>query len=445
MSAIAHRMPPETAVLGLLEGILSFAAICTVILPGHPNVAVATTAATVTGSIALALGITILLGAFALTAGMYRPHPAQRPVRLVSAESAALVCFGFVLFFLCAELTSPAGRELVLASQLLGGWGLAVMTARALHGLTLRYRPLARRVLLVGDAADTGALLDRLSGLPGYRFECVTTSWQDWVSDALAQRRVWAVVAASSVGQATDPRLHRGVRGVRVLTAAGFQERYLGQIDLDALVRSDLLDSRGFAAGSLSAALKRTSDLTFSVGLLFATLPVMILTAIAIKLDSPGPVLYTQQRIGQFGRPFTVLKFRSMTVDAEAGGAPRWAQKHDPRVTRVGRLIRTTRIDELPQLLNIIRGDMSLVGPRPERPHFVEELCRAIPFYRERHCAKPGLTGWAQVNYPYGASVEDAREKLAYDLYYIKNRSFLLDLFILCATVRVVLSGEGAR
>ena len=165
--------------------------------------------------------------------------------------------------------------------------------------------------------------------------------------------------------------------------------------------------------------------------MLALTLPLMALTALAIKIDSPGPVFYRQQRIGRFDKPFTLFKFRSMTVDAEAGGNPRWAQQQDPRVTRVGRFIRATRIDELPQLVNVLRGEMSLVGPRPERPHFVEQLARVIPFYRQRAYVKPGLTGWAQVNFPYGASVEDAREKLAYDLYYVKNRTLLLDLLIL--------------
>jgi lipopolysaccharide/colanic/teichoic acid biosynthesis glycosyltransferase len=171
----------------------------------------------------------------------------------------------------------------------------------------------------------------------------------------------------------------------------------------------------------------------------------MLLTALAVKLDSPGPVFYRQQRVGLHGRPFTVLKFRSMTVNAEAAGRAVWAQRKDPRVTGVGGFIRLTRIDELPQLLNVLQGAMSFIGPRPERPHFVEQLVQVIPFYAERSTVKPGITGWAQVNYPYGASIEDAREKLSYDLYYVKNRSVFLDLLILLATVRVILFQEGAR
>jgi exopolysaccharide biosynthesis polyprenyl glycosylphosphotransferase len=179
--------------------------------------------------------------------------------------------------------------------------------------------------------------------------------------------------------------------------------------------------------------------------MLALTLPVIAATAVAVRLDSPGPILYRQERVGLRGRCFTLLKFRSMGADAEAGGTPRWAAQRDSRVTRVGAFIRSTRIDELPQLLNVLRGDMSLVGPRPERPHFVEQLGQLIPFYNERAYVKPGITGWAQVNYPYGASVEDAREKLAYDLYYVKNRGLFLDLLVLVATVRVILFREGAR
>jgi exopolysaccharide biosynthesis polyprenyl glycosylphosphotransferase len=206
-----------------------------------------------------------------------------------------------------------------------------------------------------------------------------------------------------------------------------------------------MLMTPGFSSDGPTAALKRLTDIVIGFTLLTLTLPLMLLTMLAIKIDSPGPVFYRQKRVGQFDKPFTLLKFRSMTADAEAGGSPLWAQRNDPRVTRVGRFIRATRIDELPQLVNVLAGEMSLVGPRPERPHFVEQLIRAIPFYRQRSYVKPGVTGWAQINFPYGASVEDAREKLAYDLYYVKNRSLLLDLAVLLSTIRVVLFRVGAR
>ena len=179
--------------------------------------------------------------------------------------------------------------------------------------------------------------------------------------------------------------------------------------------------------------------------MLAVTLPFTLIACIAIKVESPGPIFYLQERVGLHGKSFMVMKLRSMRQDAEAGKTPQWAQVHDPRVTRVGAFIRLTRIDELPQLINVLRGDMSFVGPRPERPFFVEQLSRDIPFYPERHCVKPGITGWAQVNYPYGASLEDSRQKLSYDLYYVKNHSLFLDFIIMLSTVRVILMQQGAR
>lgn len=189
---------------------------------------------------------------------------------------------------------------------------------------------------------------------------------------------------------------------------------------------------------------KRFFDVLASIFLILPTLPLLVATALAIKLDSPGPVFFRQDRVGRGGRVFKVWKFRSMFLNAEVNGAV-WAKKSDPRVTRVGGIIRVLRIDELPQLWNIFRGEMSLIGPRPERPEFVRELSANIPYYNIRHSVLPGITGWAQVNYRYGASVEDALHKLEYDLYYIKNMSILLDLKIILRTIGVVLFGEGAR
>jgi len=172
------------------------------------------------------------------------------------------------------------------------------------------------------------------------------------------------------------------------------------------------------------------------------SLPIALLTAILIKLDSPGPVFYRQERVGKNGKPFTLMKFRSMVVDAEKGG-PVWASTSDDRATRVGRIIRKIRIDEIPQFWSILRGEMSFVGPRPERPHFVSQLAQEIPYYEQRHLIAPGLTGWAQIKYPYGASIEDARQKLQYDLYYIKNQSLVLDAIILFETIKIIIFGRG--
>jgi len=221
-------------------------------------------------------------------------------------------------------------------------------------------------------------------------------------------------------------------------------ERITGKILLDDLKPSWFIFSDGFRAARGTRIVKRAVDVILaSIGLLCAA-PLMLLTAMAIRLDSPGPVLYCQDRVGENGREFTLCKFRSMRADAERG-TPVWAKDKDDRVTRVGRFIRLTRLDELPQLWNVLRGDMSFVGPRPERRYFVEQLAAVIPFYRERHVVKPGVTGWAQVRYRYGSSVEDAREKLQYDLYYIKHLSIVFDLTIVADTVKVILSRRGAK
>ena len=198
------------------------------------------------------------------------------------------------------------------------------------------------------------------------------------------------------------------------------------------------------ATPSLAAAMRRTMDILVSLGILLVTAPLLLIIAVLIKADSNGPVLYRQERLGLNGTRFQLFKLRSMRVDAEAHG-PCWADKHDRRVTRIGRWLRLSRIDELPQIFNVLAGMMSLVGPRPERPHFLDQLTRAIPHYGQRMSVKPGITGWAQVSYPYGASVEDARHKLSFDLYYLEHRSLAFDLRILLATVRVVLTGDGAR
>ena len=204
-------------------------------------------------------------------------------------------------------------------------------------------------------------------------------------------------------------------------------------------------NARGVDFVSKGDGSRRLADLIIACALILFTLPLMVIVAVAIKCESRGPIFYRQERVGLRSTRFMVMKFRSMVEDAEAAGRPVWAAQHDARVTTVGSIIRRFRIDELPQLFNVLKGEMSMIGPRPERPYFVEQLSVLIPGFDHRHQVKPGITGWAQVNYPYGASVEDARNKLAYDLYYTKNRSLGLDLRILVATVRVVLFQEGAR
>lgn len=218
-----------------------------------------------------------------------------------------------------------------------------------------------------------------------------------------------------------------------------------GQLVPEFLPQNWLRGTRAVRQGALEHALHRGLDIAASLALLLLTLPLTLLVALAIKLDSRGPVFYRQERVGRHHRRFNILKFRSMTVDAEKPGTAVWAAVGDCRVTRVGRFIRLTRIDEIPQAINILRGDMAFVGPRPERPVFVEQLLAEVPHYADRAAVRPGLTGWAQVKYPYGASIEDARNKLCYDLWYIQKRSLWLDLRIILATVRVVLRLVGAR
>lgn len=232
--------------------------------------------------------------------------------------------------------------------------------------------------------------------------------------------------------------------GIRVQLAPGYYEELTGKIMIDGLRKSWLIFSDGFVVSRAVLFAKRLLDLTVaSVGLLLAT-PVMLLVALAVRLDSPGPILFRQERLGRGKKPFTLWKFRSMHTDAEKNGAV-WAVQGDPRVTRVGRFIRKTRLDELPQLWNVLVGDMSLVGPRPEREKFVRQLMEVCPWYEQRLVVRPGLTGWAQIKAPYASSFEESIEKLQFDLYYIKNLSIFLDLSILLSTARIVLLGRGAR
>jgi exopolysaccharide biosynthesis polyprenyl glycosylphosphotransferase len=232
--------------------------------------------------------------------------------------------------------------------------------------------------------------------------------------------------------------------GVAFDHLASVYEEYTGKIAVENLRPSWFIFSDGFRKSALLITVKRVVDLIVgAIGLVLA-LPIMAIVALLVKLTSRGPVLYHQARVGQHGRIFTVHKFRSMVADAEADTGAIWARENDSRVTPIGGILRRTRLDELPQLWNVLRGDMSLVGPRPERPEFVRSLTDQIPFYGQRHVVRPGLTGWAQVRYTYCATVEDAMEKLQYDLYYIKNMSLALDLFVLFSTVKTFLQRRGA-
>jgi len=235
------------------------------------------------------------------------------------------------------------------------------------------------------------------------------------------------------------------LQGIRVLDLASHFEQTLGQIRLESLYAGWLIFGEGFRQGTLRTVVKRLFDIVCASILILLSLPIMAATAIAIVAENGFPVFYRQERVGLNGRLFNVIKFRSMRNDAEKDGKPVWATAQDDRATKVGKIIRKLRIDELPQLFSVLKGDMSLVGPRPERPFFVDQLTKEIPFYAVRHSVKPGVTGWAQVRYHYGATVEDSAEKLQYDLYYVKNHSLFLDILVLFDTVGVVLTGKGAH
>jgi sugar transferase (PEP-CTERM system associated) len=269
------------------------------------------------------------------------------------------------------------------------------------------------------------------------------------LTDAVNKNRVDKIVVALSERRGGSMPMRElldcKVKGIQVIDIATHFEQFLGQIHLDAVSAGWLIFGDGFKQGWVRSIVKWLFDMIGASFLLLIASPVMLVTALLIFLEGGGPVLYRQERVGRYGRIFNVIKFRSMRNDAEKDGTPRWASAGDARVTRIGKIIRKMRIDELPQLFCVLKGDMSLVGPRPERPYFVDRLTLEIPYYALRHGIKPGLTGWAQVRYHYGASIKDTQHKLQYDLYYVKNHSWFLDLVILFETVGVVLTGKGAQ
>lgn len=439
---LSRHVPGEMAALAVAELAISFLLIDTLLVesrgflsnPSFPPPGASWAALLTLGLVGVAASI-----------GLYRSETlfdGRSLLRNAALASLAAFPIGLLLLGSTPDRNS-AGR----LAAVLGTWCGCVLLFRGVMRLT-RDRTVVRRILVVGRGERADRLCAILRGPRFRRWEPVRASSDPdcLTAPALREQRIWAVVLACAPDACEDERIliESKVAGVRVLDDTAFHETQLGRLDLDTLTPARILTSEGFHTSRASAVAKRAIDLVVSSLLLLLMLPLMLVIAALIRLESPGPVLYRQRRAGLHGTPFVLLKFRSMRQDAEAG-TPRWAQECDPRVTRIGRFMRPMRIDELPQLLNVLRGDMSMVGPRPERPHFVAQLARVIPFYHHRAAMRPGLTGWAQVNFPYGASIEDAREKLAYDLYYVKNRSVFLDLLILFSTVRVVLFREGAR
>ena len=391
-------------------------------------------------AVILAVSADLLAGA----SGLYQPEVLSRARRLLTGATVAGLLLLLVAWISLTLVAQPGAAALSRLAALLFGCVLAVVLTRLAFSVAGRWG-LRRRRLIVIDADDEADPRDPSRDSP---FEiALNASGTDHraIQDALRQQSIWAIVAQDRAALSPAIIQQCQIAGVRILTPAEIHECRFKRVRCESLPADWLGEARGLRAGAAARALRRMSDILAALLLLALTLPLLVITALVICWDSPGPILYRQDRIGLRGRVFSICKFRSMVVDAEVGGAPRWATLQDPRVTRFGRFMRLTRIDELPQILNVLRGDMSFVGPRPERPGFVAQLGAVIPHYNDRACVKPGITGWAQVNYPYGASVEDARMKLAYDLYYVQRRSVFLDLLILIATVRVVLFQEGAR
>lgn len=409
-----------------------------------------------------------LLSCCTLSMGVY--------LALVREGFSSMVLRTLVSFFLLGSLSLFIiglifGEELI--PQALIFWGVLIATAlvivtRFIFLKVVDTDQLRRRVVVYGAGARAKKLLDDLApdmAVLGVTIvgcvpseneaiqvdpQLVIEEPQDWLTYAKQAQISEIVISpderrrssgnAFPLGQFLDCKL----AGIVSSDALSFCERELGKIDISLLQPSWMLFSDGFKYSKRRSIAKRVFDLALASLFFMVLWPFMLLTAIAVRIDSPGPVLYHQIRVGLNGKTFRIYKFRSMRQDAEKNGAV-WAKKNDSRVTRVGAFIRNTRLDELPQLYNVLAGQMSFVGPRPERPEFVTELAEQIPFYETRHKVKPGLMGWAQLKYPYGASVEDAKNKLQYDLYYTKNHSFLMDMLIMIQTVEIILLGKGVH
>jgi len=408
------------------------------------------------------IGTAVVIWLAMIAVGVYGPN-ALRSLRFAGTRLLVAISLGIIAL---AVIDFIFRSDWFWRSTLLYTMGLAILVllaARLLLNSFLGSAVFRRRVMVLG-AGERAQRLRNLAQRPESSFVIVAYiamgDNQRLVEEAIPRSAIHDLgrfvenLGVSEVVLALQERrnalplkdlLRIKTKGVHVNDFSSFIERETGRVDLDTLNPSWLIFSDGFSsARMLSSAIKRIFDIIASLLVLVLTLPIIALFAVLVKLDSKGPAFFRQTRVGLYGEPFTLIKLRSMRIDAEKDGA-KWAEKDDPRITRLGRFMRKFRIDELPQAWSVLKGEMSFVGPRPEVPSFVESLEREIPFYAERHMVKPGITGWAQINYPYGASIEDSRRKLEYDLYYAKNYTPFLDLVILLQTLRVILWPEGAR
>jgi sugar transferase (PEP-CTERM system associated) len=410
--------------------------------------------------LAFSLVVVVCLLAFGLYSARQRAQLSGVLVRVASALVVAS-CAIAAVFYLFPSLRLWRGVEALAVIFT----GCGIVASRLLFARLVNQDVFKRRVLVYGAGASATAVanLRRSSDRRGFQLVGFVAPPDETINVAAERlldakgnlRGLCEDLSVTEVVVAMDDR-RRGfpirelldcrLVGVDVTELLTFLERETGRVRLDVLNPSWMIFGQGFRRDPVRLFSSRMLDLSASLLVLILSLPAMLLTVLAIKLEDglSAPALYSQRRVGLGGREFNVLKFRSMRQDAELNGA-QWAQHSDPRVTRVGAVIRKLRIDELPQILNVLRGHMSFIGPRPERPEFVAELAEKIPYYVQRHYVKPGITGWAQLCYPYGSSEQDALEKLQYDLYYIKNNTLLFDLAILVQTAEVVLLGKGAR
>ena len=397
-----------------------------------------------------------------ISVGVYGPY-ALRSLRFAGARLLVAISLGVIAL---ATIDWILPGEHFWRSTLLYAMGFSVLVLvadRLLLNSFLGSSAFRRRVMVLG-AGDRAERLRELGEKPESGFAIVSFiamgEPERTVKEAIPREAIHDLgrfvenLGVSEVVLALQERrnslplndlLRIKTKGVHVNDFSSFLERETGRVDLDTVNPSWLIFSDGFSSARVfSSAVKRVFDILASLVLLLLTAPIIAVFAVIVKLDSKGPAFFRQKRIGLYGETFELIKLRSMRTDAEKDGA-KWAQENDDRITRVGRFIRKVRIDELPQSWSVLKGEMSFVGPRPEVPKFVDDLQEQIPFYGERHMVKPGITGWAQINYPYGASTEDSRKKLEYDLYYAKNYTPFLDFVILLQTVRVILWPEGAR
>lgn len=409
-----------------------------------------------------ALVFAVLLSLSLLSTGLYRTVQgavvSETLIRLATA-----VCIGFlanttVYYAFPSVLTGRGTLLLALTASL-----LVIACMRVAFHSTVGFQAFKRNVLILGSGRVAESVQRLFLDLrqPSFRVSGYVTADGDEIKascvpalempDSLLglarELRADEIVVAMDNRRNNFPAralLDCRLQGIKVTEPLSFIERETGKINLDVLRAGWLIYGRGFRRGALNDSMKRVVDVIVSLVALLILSPTILIAVLAILMESRfrGSVIYRQWRVGRDGRPFQLYKLRSMISDAESDGQARWAQHKDPRITRVGSILRRLSMDELPQIINVLKGEMSLVGPRPERPQFVTALEREIPYYSERHCLRPGLTGWAQLCYPYGASVEDARQKLQYDLYYVKNQSIMFDLLILLQTLDVVIWGR---